>query len=145
MGCLCCEKQEHGTLFPSLPPNFSPNLPYYTKQRQNEREKLNTAFHDCYRLPSFTEEQKKLLKGTADFLALNFYSVSYAEHHDLSKEENVTWGYFTDQEMKATRDPSWLKGQYITGFGDRQGYILSCCFHSATPVVSLTCQFCRFQ
>ena len=44
-------------------------------------------------------------------MALNFYSVSYAEHHDLSKDENVTWGYFTDQEMKASRDPSWLKGQ----------------------------------
>jgi len=55
-------------------------------------------------------EQKRLLKGTADFLALNFYSVSFAEHHDLSNEENVTWGYFTDQEMKASRDPNWLKG-----------------------------------
>ena len=66
-------------------------------------------FIDC-RLPSFTEEQKKLLKGTADFLALNFYSVSFAEHHDLSNEENMTWDYFTDQEMKASRDPSWLKG-----------------------------------
>ncbi|XP_073245033.1 cytosolic beta-glucosidase-like [Porites lutea] len=62
------------------------------------------------RLPAFTEEQKRSLKGTSDFLALNFYSVSYAEHHDLSKDENVTWGYFTDQEMKASRDPSWLKG-----------------------------------
>ena len=133
-----------GLCSPPPPPNVSPNLPYCTKQRQNEREKLNTAFHDCCRLPSFTEEQKKLLKGTADFLALNFYSVTYAEHHDLSKEENVIWGYFTDQEMKATRDPSWLKGQYITGL-EIDKDILSCCFHSATPVVSLTCQFCRFQ
>jgi len=63
-----------------------------------------------FRLPSFSAEQKRLLKGTADFLALNFYSVSFAEHHDLSSEENVTWGYFTDQEMKASRDPNWLKG-----------------------------------
>ena len=46
-------------------------------------------------------------------MALNFYSVSFAEHHDLSNEENVTWGYFTDQEMKASRDPSWLRGKYI--------------------------------
>ena len=67
---------------------------------------------DC-RLPSFSEEQKRFLKGTADFLALNFYSVSFAEHLDLSNEENVTWGYFTDQEMKASRDPSWLRGKYI--------------------------------
>ena len=62
------------------------------------------------RLPSFTPEQKKLLKGTADFLALNFYSVSFAEHRDLSEDKNVTWGYFTDQEMKTSRDPTWLKG-----------------------------------
>ena len=75
----------------------------------------NTILCDCCRLPSFTEEQKKWLKGTSDFLALNFYSVSYAEHHDLSREENVTWGYFTDQEMKASRDPTWLKGQWIVG------------------------------
>ena len=67
--------------------------------------------NDLLRLPAFTEEQKRSLKGTSDFLALNFYSVSYAEHHDLSKDENVTWGYFTDQEMKASRHPSWLKGQ----------------------------------
>ena len=73
---------------------------------------INNGF--C-RLPSFTEDQKKLLKGTADFLALNYYSVSFAEHHDLSKEKNVTWGYHTDQEMKASRDPAWLKGQSIGG------------------------------
>lgn len=71
----------------------------------------NVCFINLLRLPAFTEEQKRSLKGTSDFLALNFYSVSYAEHHDLSKDENVTWGYFTDQEMKASRDPSWLKGQ----------------------------------
>ena len=69
-----------------------------------------TVFYFYCRLPSFTSEQKRLLKGTADFLALNFYSVSFAEYHDLSKEENFTWGYFTDQEMKTSRDPTWLKG-----------------------------------
>lgn len=83
------------------------DYPEIMKERILEKNKAQGL---TSRLPSFTSEQKRLLKGTADFLALNFYSVSFAEYHDLSKEENVTWGYFTDQEMKTSRDPTWLKG-----------------------------------
>lgn len=88
-------------------PVFIGDYPEVMKTRIFEKSKAKGI---PSRLPAFTEEQKRSLKGTSDFLALNFYSVSYAEHHDLSKDENVTWGYFTDQEMKASRDPSWLKG-----------------------------------
>ena len=66
-----------------------------------------------------------MLKGTADFLALNFYSVSFAEHHDLSNEENMTWDYFTDQEMKASRDPSWLiKVSRVLNSGKAKGCLI---------------------
>lgn len=88
-------------------PVFIGDYPEIMKTQIMEKSKVKGI---PSRLPSFTEEQKDFVKGTADFLALNYYSVSYAEHHDLSKEENVTWGYLTDQEMKCSRDPSWLKG-----------------------------------
>lgn len=88
-------------------PVFFGDYPEVMKSRIKEK---SDAIGIPSRLPSFTEEEKHFLKGTADFLALNFYSVSYAEHQDLSKEKNITWGYHTDQEMKASRDPTWLKG-----------------------------------
>ncbi|XP_011669546.2 cytosolic beta-glucosidase [Strongylocentrotus purpuratus] len=37
------------------------------------------------RLPSFTEEEKRLLEGTADFFALNHYTSRYAKHKNPSE------------------------------------------------------------
>ncbi|XP_015759806.1 PREDICTED: lactase-phlorizin hydrolase-like [Acropora digitifera] len=88
-------------------PVFIGDYPEVMKSRIKEKSE---AVGITSRLPSFTEEERDFVKGTADFLALNYYSVSYAEHHDLSKDKEITWGYLTDQEMKTSRDPTWLKG-----------------------------------
>lgn len=88
-------------------PVFIGDYPEVMKSRIKEKSE---AVGITSRLPSFTEEERDFIKGTADFLALNYYSVSYAEHHDLSKDKEITWGYLTDQEMKTSIDPTWVKG-----------------------------------
>ena len=61
------------------------------------------------RLPSFTDEEKVSMTGTADFIALNFYSVSLVSHKTYPKD--VKWDYLTDSEIATSRDSSWLKGE----------------------------------
>lgn len=66
------------------------------------------------RLPQFSEEEKKLIKGTADFFALNFYSTTITEHQDLSSNPDLVWDYETDQEINGTRRPHWVRGKLST-------------------------------
>ena len=61
------------------------------------------------RLPEFTETEKLLIKGTADFFALNMYSAFLIEHQEFPPE--VDWNYMTDQRMKQSSHPSWPKGK----------------------------------
>ena len=74
-------------------------------------------FIDCqqianlHRLPSFTDEEKSYVKGTADFLALNFYGATLAEYKNYSSDRKVSWDYVMDQEMQMSKDPSWLGGE----------------------------------
>ncbi|XP_033099176.1 cytosolic beta-glucosidase-like [Anneissia japonica] len=56
------------------------------------------------RFPEFTEEEKLMLKGSADFFGLNHYSTSYIEHKaDTSLIPNI----MADLDYKATEDDSW--------------------------------------
>lgn len=63
------------------------------------------------RLPSFSKEEKNMVKGTADFVALNFYSATVVEHDpEPASNPDTVWNYQTDQELKKTRKPHWIKG-----------------------------------
>ncbi|KAK3744959.1 hypothetical protein QZH41_000292 [Actinostola sp. cb2023] len=75
------------------------------------------------RLPSFSDEEKKFIKGTADCVALNFYSASVAEHNaELASNPDTNWDYKTDQEIKESERSHWTKGamSYSTPFGIRK-------------------------
>lgn len=69
------------------------------------------------RLPSFTEEEKSLIKDTSDFFGLNHYSTAFASNPVESKdaETKSMWGnvqsggYFDDQHCSLTDDPRWLR------------------------------------
>mmetsp|Transcript_81382 Transcript_81382/g.141236 ORF Transcript_81382/g.141236 Transcript_81382/m.141236 type:complete len:960 (-) Transcript_81382:35-2914(-) len=64
------------------------------------------------RLPSFTAEEKKLIKNTSDFFGLNHYSTKYVSARpgrlkaspDEVEEEG---GYFDDPEVRDKDDPRW--------------------------------------
>nr|ATP16791.1 multidomain GH1 [Lyrodus pedicellatus] len=56
------------------------------------------------RLPEFTDEQKQMLAGSADFLGLNHYTTNRAKYRVCG--ENDT-GYYCDMEVESDQDPSW--------------------------------------
>ena len=63
------------------------------------------------RLPEFTEEQKTLMKGSADFLGLNHYSTLYASAEkpevDAGIGPNGNGGMSDDQEVFLSADLAW--------------------------------------
>lgn len=61
------------------------------------------------RLPSFSEAEQKLVKGSADFFGLNHYSSDYVSPDMHAEPKN----FFEDSEVKNTSDPEWAK----TGIG----------------------------
>lgn len=61
------------------------------------------------RLPYFTEEQKQIVIGSTDFIAINFYFpyVTTAGVAQVSDEP----GYFKDMNITTTFDASWPLSQ----------------------------------
>lgn len=57
------------------------------------------------RLPKFTEENKKMLKGSYDFFALNTYSASLEEPGTAKKQVD----YWSDINTTSSVDPKWKK------------------------------------
>mmetsp|Transcript_60899 Transcript_60899/g.178023 ORF Transcript_60899/g.178023 Transcript_60899/m.178023 type:complete len:514 (-) Transcript_60899:101-1642(-) len=67
------------------------------------------------RLPSFTDEEKLLIKGTSEFFGLNHYSTAYAREPEGRAKTKSMWGnvqeggYFDDQEVCLVDDPAWRR------------------------------------
>ena len=62
------------------------------------------------RLPSFTEEEKVLIKGSSDFFGLNHYTTMYAAQDDGSVKERSVYGnggISEDQDVDLSLDPDW--------------------------------------
>ncbi|XP_063096388.1 cytosolic beta-glucosidase isoform X1 [Cavia porcellus] len=56
------------------------------------------------RLSKFTEEEKKMIKGTADFFAVQYYTTRFIRHKE-NKEAEL--GILQDAEIELFSDPSW--------------------------------------
>ncbi|KAK2983760.1 hypothetical protein RJ640_022702 [Escallonia rubra] len=54
------------------------------------------------RLPKFTAEQSKLVKGSLDFLGLNYYTANYAAHVTNFGNDVVNVSYTTDNRANLT-------------------------------------------
>lgn len=62
------------------------------------------------RLPSFTEAEKKSLKGSSDFFGLNHYTTMYASDATNNKEEGSVYGnggLSEDQDVNLSIDADW--------------------------------------
>ncbi|KAE9342817.1 Beta-glucosidase 4 [Phytophthora fragariae] len=77
------------------------------------------------RLPKFTEEENKLLKGSSDFFGLNHYGTNYVEpsaeyEAKIPPPNDSTGGYGPDEGTKLTSDDSWRRtdmGWNAVGWG----------------------------
>ncbi|XP_069487983.1 cytosolic beta-glucosidase-like isoform X2 [Ambystoma mexicanum] len=56
------------------------------------------------RLPEFTDEEMKMIQGTADFFCLNYYTTRKVKHQDSSHTKP---SIKADQDADAIQDPSW--------------------------------------
>eukprot|EP00928_Gymnodinium_smaydae_P080847 TRINITY_DN64463_c0_g1_i1.p1 TRINITY_DN64463_c0_g1~~TRINITY_DN64463_c0_g1_i1.p1 ORF type:complete len:556 (-),score=71.42 TRINITY_DN64463_c0_g1_i1:29-1543(-) len=67
------------------------------------------------RLPTFTEDEKALVKGSNDFFGLNHYSTDYVKAPAAGDVNMSMWGkeqtggYFSDDRIKNVSDPKWSK------------------------------------
>ena len=57
------------------------------------------------RLPRFSAEEKKLLKGSSDFFGINHYRTRYAAQ--ASGPGSPLGSYFDDVQVELSEDPSW--------------------------------------
>lgn len=57
------------------------------------------------RLPEFTEEEKKFIKGTSDFLGFNYYTSKLVSVPDSDMPTDIE--YDLDVLVKSTADPNW--------------------------------------
>ena len=78
---------------------------YFGEYPEVMRERLGD------RLPSFSDEDVKLIKGSTDFFGLNHYTTLYASHiENLDKIESTVYGnggISEDQYVNLTADESW--------------------------------------
>lgn len=62
------------------------------------------------RLPEFTEEEKRMIKGTADFFAVQYYSSRLVKYRENDKGE---LSFLRDVEVEVFPDPSWIKLDWV--------------------------------
>ncbi|KAG8510332.1 Cytosolic beta-glucosidase [Galemys pyrenaicus] len=62
------------------------------------------------RLPEFTEEEKRMIKGTADFFAVQYYTSRLVKHREDTKEEK---GVLQDVQLEIFADPSWKRVDWV--------------------------------
>jgi len=82
------------------------------------------------RLPSFTEAEQRLVKGSSDFFGLNHYSTDYVSA-DLKQDPS---NFFEDSEVRNISDPNWSKtgmGWDIVPWGLRR--LVSCIHREYAP------------
>lgn len=65
------------------------------------------------RLPEFTPEQRALIVGANDFIALNYYFPYIASAGAMGDSDEP--GFFRDMNVSSTFDPSWPLSE--TGWG----------------------------
>ena len=61
------------------------------------------------RLPEFSKEESKLVKGSYDFLGINYYSASYGYAPDHFNDDDQKRSYTTDARFYQTCTHSYPK------------------------------------
>nr|AHZ59670.1 glycoside hydrolase family 1 [Phyllotreta striolata] len=92
--------------------------PEVVKERVKERSSRENFASS--RLPAFTEEQKRMINGTLDYLAVNFYDSKLVG--DAKEADNSTYSYNNDVRVLIVRNtslPAAIDGNTIYAEGFR--------------------------
>lgn len=65
------------------------------------------------RLPTFTEEQKLLVKGSADFLALNYYTSRLTGPRTVANPDTVPISWDADTNLQGAVKPEWPQAKSV--------------------------------
>lgn len=114
------------------------------------------VFFGCYpesmrkrcgaRLPYFTQDEAKLLKGSSDFLGLNLYSGSFVAAPGTRQIDQPCW--FTDIGARTKADPAWEKTDCkwpVTPWALREGLLYVHKRYSPPCGVYVTENGCAFE
>jgi beta-glucosidase len=66
------------------------------------------------RLPQFTKEQSELVKGSFDFIGMNYYTANYAD--SLPPSNGLKTSYNTDAQANLTGESSIIMQQPFSLF-----------------------------
>ncbi|KAM4709056.1 cytosolic beta-glucosidase-like [Discoglossus pictus] len=77
---------------------------YPTTMKSEISKKCKGQGLQISRLPEFTQEEKAMMKGTADFFCLNYYTTRNIEPYVSSDAET---SYKSDMAAEATKNPNW--------------------------------------
>jgi beta-glucosidase len=66
------------------------------------------------RLPKFSKEQSKLVKGAFDFIGLNYYTAYFAEN--VPPSNSLNFSYNTDPRANLTGESQSIKDDFILVF-----------------------------
>lgn len=73
------------------------------------------------RLPTMTEEQKTLIKGSADFLGYNYYSSRLVELNKTEYSPGAEPSWLSDSRIIITVDPNWKRAKSTWLYNVPQG------------------------
>lgn len=63
------------------------------------------------RLPELSEEWRQKLRGSADFMGLNYYTGATVRINTMKRPPNEEPGFFKDSGIVESSDPNWKQGQ----------------------------------
>ncbi|XP_071819541.1 cytosolic beta-glucosidase-like [Apostichopus japonicus] len=75
--------------------------------RETIAKKSSQAGLLCSRLPPFTEEERELLKNSADFFALNYYSTRLVSNREVDPQSLLLPDIYADFDAEESFDPSF--------------------------------------
>lgn len=75
------------------------------------KETIDKKSHDegllCSRLPTFTKEEKELLKNSADFFSLNYYSTRIVNYREPTQQSLLMPNFYSDCDLEESFDQSY--------------------------------------
>lgn len=103
-------------------PIFSSKGGYPSVMVKEIAERSATEGRNFSRLPILSEEWKRKLRGSADFLGLNYYTGATIRIDRSEREPTAEPGFFQDSGIVESSNKNWKQGQTMWLFSVPEGF-----------------------